>query len=466
MAFTIKLFKFNKKVNSTKTPSNSDTSISLSCNIKTSSSIINPKVEVKTNPIEYNYAYIESFDRYYFINDITYNIGVWVLDLNVDVLASFKNSINSSTQYVLRSYSQYDGKIVDDFYPTIADVTSDVKYLDGNVVMGTNVVIQDYFSRKINTGAFVFGVIGGNTSGITYYVTSYTGLGQLIQAISSYFPSDMTDVSNGIAKQLADPMQYITSVFWYPAAPQESGGYTTIKFGEYSINIQATVINVNDYVKYFNSTVDVPKHPKYLSRGEYLNLSPFSQYILDFKPFGYFNLDTTMLNECSKLALRWYVDFTTGEASLGVYKNGDYSLKLLNADCMYGIPIRLSEVSIDYMGTIGSIISGTSSIASGNIGGIFGSIGSAVQSMTPQPSTKGTSGSFLQQYIYPCIYGTFNDIVDTDDVNNGRPLCSKKVLSSLSGYVQCANAYIEGLISTENEKEKILNYLNGGLYLE
>lgn len=51
----------------------------------------------------FNYMYIPSFDRYYYITDITFLQGKNVqFDCKVDVLMSFQKSIYNSTQYVER----------------------------------------------------------------------------------------------------------------------------------------------------------------------------------------------------------------------------------------------------------------------------------------------------------------------------------------------------------------------------
>ena len=70
--FTIRMYNFNKKLNSTKKPNVVGTSFS--CEMKTSSSILFPVVEIRTSnnnrqiPL-YNYAYIQEFQRYYWIDD-------------------------------------------------------------------------------------------------------------------------------------------------------------------------------------------------------------------------------------------------------------------------------------------------------------------------------------------------------------------------------------------------------------
>lgn len=69
--------------------------ITLSGVLRDESSVSSPSFRIasNTNLSQYNYAYIESFGRYYFMTVTVERTGVWSLDLECDVLESFKNSI-------------------------------------------------------------------------------------------------------------------------------------------------------------------------------------------------------------------------------------------------------------------------------------------------------------------------------------------------------------------------------------
>lgn len=468
------LYKFNKKSNSTAIPSNSTTKIEYdNAQVKSPSSINSPLVQLAkdNDPNGYNYIYIPSFKRYYFVQDITYNLGLWLVSCVTDVLASFRSDILSSTQYILRSSSSYDGNIVDTFYPTTSSVKSSISYLNSDVKMNISgsTLIQDYFTRKITTGGFIIGVLGGNNGGVTYYGTSYTGLKQIVEALTSYVPTDFGDLANGIKRELADPLQYIVSCTWYPYVTNDGGSsYQDMKFGNYSIRVNCGLISENDYVKVFNTTAQVPKHPKANSRGKYLNLSPYSRYRLLFEPFGDVNLDSLDLSDIDTLAFRWWIDYTTGEAKLGIFKDRDYTLNLGYYTTYYGIPIRLTQVSIDTVGLASNVVGGITSLATGNLGSIFSNIIGATESLQPRPNSLGSTGTFLQQFMAPCIYALFTDLVD-DDVNNiGRPLCKKKVLSSLRGYALCGNSVVNYTtnLPLSIEADEVVGLLNSGVFIE
>ena len=118
----INFYTFAKKINSTKQPTGNGTQ--LDCNIKAPSSIINPVLEITTSPISFNYCYIPAFSRYYYINDITFDRGLWVISCSVDVLASYKTTIGNSSCYVTRSSQNFDGDIMDNLYPITSKKTT------------------------------------------------------------------------------------------------------------------------------------------------------------------------------------------------------------------------------------------------------------------------------------------------------------------------------------------------------
>ena len=85
--------------------------ITLSGVLRDESSVISPSFRVasNTNLAQYNYAYIESFGRYYFINGITVErTGVWYLDLKSDALESFKNGILSHDAVIERQENDFN----------------------------------------------------------------------------------------------------------------------------------------------------------------------------------------------------------------------------------------------------------------------------------------------------------------------------------------------------------------------
>ena len=90
---------FSKRENSTKIPA-LDTFTFFDGVFKPQSGILNPTLLLTLqgadgsplNPVNWNYAYIPDFERYYYVKDWVTNNGQWAVFLSVDV-------IGTSTQY-------------------------------------------------------------------------------------------------------------------------------------------------------------------------------------------------------------------------------------------------------------------------------------------------------------------------------------------------------------------------------
>ena len=473
----IVLYKFNKKVNSTAVPSSSDESLTLTCQVKTPSSIITPTVQLAktTSPIGYNYTFIPDWGRYYFIQDITYALGVWVLSLSVDVLASFRSQILNSSQYVLRSASESDGAVIDHNYPTKASSTKGLSY-GGNVTINAGSPVSGYFDGILLTGCYVIQVYSDNSSGVTAYALNQAAFNSLLSNLMSYVPSDMDDVSAGVAKQLWDPLQYIVSVQWFPAFPDKDAGTSrsSINFGGYPISVSGTC-------KSFDPTawdrmfcdISVPKHPD-ASVHPYMQLTPFSNYRLYFEPFGTIELDTTKLYGVNTIRCNWYLEYQKGLAHLTVTDASASTNVIATADAVFGVDIPIAQLTSDYIGAGSSMFEGaaraTANLVTGNIfgavGNVVSSIGQGVASMLPNMTGRGTPGSFL---IFrgesPRIEYQLMDIVGRDPDRFGEPLCQIRTLSSLDGFTVCSDASIESP-ATAAERSRIELFLNSGVFLE
>ena len=66
--------------------------------LKDKSSVVNPVLVLKSETyINFNYAYIPKFQRYYFVDDISvFPNKIYLLTLRCDVLTSFKDDILKS----------------------------------------------------------------------------------------------------------------------------------------------------------------------------------------------------------------------------------------------------------------------------------------------------------------------------------------------------------------------------------
>lgn len=113
--------------------------------LRESTSIIDFSVvlELDTFP-NFNYVYIEIFNRYYFVSDIvSVNKNIWEVSLSCDVLMSYKDAINACTGFVDRNENTYNLLIVDDKLPLKQGQTISTTFVNNTLfddIQGTYVL--------------------------------------------------------------------------------------------------------------------------------------------------------------------------------------------------------------------------------------------------------------------------------------------------------------------------------------
>ena len=184
---TIKFYDFSKRANSTKQPAANSELLSLSSvELKEECSFVNPVIRIKDRvnnivftPNLYNYVYIPLWLRYYFIRDWRYVNGAWEVDLTLDVMASHKTEIGNTTAYISRCASQYNGNIIDSFYPATT-----VKSISKQSV-GSNI-----YHASLPAGCYIVGIVNNassnlNVGAINYYALTTAQLSSLLQYLFS-----------------------------------------------------------------------------------------------------------------------------------------------------------------------------------------------------------------------------------------------------------------------------------------
>lgn len=466
MGFTVKLYTFSKRDNSTKRPGLLD-GTEFSCVLKSGSGIMRPALAfdfgIANDPSNYNYAYIPAFDRYYFIEEWFFDRALWTATLKVDVLATYKTEIGNSSLYILRAAGAHNGNVIDTLYPCKTGCTfdSDVK---------TNSWWSDI--------SWVVGVISknGNMGSMAYYgmstascVTMCTNLidPNLIQNDANF---NNLDASYGLQLSLVDPIQYIKTCMALPVPLTDLANIGTLSaVYAYNWDTQATGYKILQ-APYINKsmTFNISKHPDTNSRGNYVNAAPYTNISLTIPPFGVIDIDTSVTCNATTLDVLVRIDPITGKGILTVSCN---NITLNRVEAQLGVPISLSSVTRNYVGAAAGLagaVGSLASVAAGNIAGVaggIGSIGNAITSIMPRASTVGTTGGFASGMGDFRLDHQFFRPVDDDNTHNGRPLCDVRQISTLSGYmlVQDGDVAITG---TSAEDAAVRNYLEGGFYYE
>lgn len=469
MAFTVKLYTFSKRDNSTKRPL-STAGTEFSCVLKSGSGIMRPTLSfdfgIASDPSQYNYAYIATFDRYYFIEEWYFDRALWTATLKVDVLATYKTEIGNSSLYILRAAGAHDGNVIDTLYPCKAGCSFD----------------RDTKNNPWNTTPVpVIGVIGkgGVFGSMNYYAMDPSDPTELNTLLSKLLtPTEIInagndfndiDASNALQLSLVDPIQYIKTCVMIPVTLTD---ITAIDAAA-GIDVYSWTFSTGRKIHpasriYKNYSFTLKKHPDTAARGNYVNSAPYTKMTLTIPPYGCIDIDTSVTCNASTLDVDVEIDPTNGKGILVIKCN---NIVLNRLEAQIGVPVSLSSVTRDYIGAASSAISAVGGVVSaglGNIGGLFsaaGSIGNAVEALMPRAQTIGSTGSFVANRGDFRLDYQFMRPVDDDNTHNGRPLCDVRQISSLSGYMLIQDGDV-AITGTSAEDAAVRNYLESGFYYE
>lgn len=124
--------------------------VELTGTLREGCSIIDPVIKISdtnfnnANAAVCNYAKVDEFGRYYYVNDIVSEGKFWIIHMHVDVLASFQTQLKSLEAVIARQEKIYNLNLQDGLFKTYQ-----------------NPHMQVYqFPNGFNTQQFVFAVSG------------------------------------------------------------------------------------------------------------------------------------------------------------------------------------------------------------------------------------------------------------------------------------------------------------------
>lgn len=506
----IYLYTFSKNTASTKLPT-ADTAFEVTGTLIEDCDLVRPTIYInfgKTSAPAYNYMYIPEFSRYYWIDSWTWTSGLWRATAHVDFMASWKTNIGNHTEYILRSAAASDGDICDNYYPTKAGIT----------ITYTDITGPAAWSKYYKDGTYILGVIGANAvqslgGAATYYIFDQDGIKSFFNTLLSnidWANISVDEISQNLQKAIFNPIDYIVSCMWFPwkIDVPPSGELDSIPLGWWTLPANCALLSRNDSLTNYVWTANIPKHPQAASRGNYLNLSPYSRYLFWGSPFGTVPLDSTLLAGRNKLRIEKTVDYITGIGMLNIAVDDvvtGNSQHVALQTAQVGIPIQIAQITADYfqaitetVGTIGNIASGAAfgaanaSKGMGLIGGVAGGlvgaaesaisspvlaaaamgasggvagIAGAVEAAFAQVRSGSTTGTNIGYQYTDHVIGYFTPIVAEDNEHLGRPLCQRRKISTLPGFIMTLGCDIE-FPGTAEEVEAVKQQMDTGFYYE
>lgn len=461
-------YQFAKRTNSTKLPSGGQ---GFGIDLKAPCNIIDPEIKIATqsDPTGFNYCYLPTFSRYYWVKNWTYSDALWTASLTVDTLASYRDQIGNSTEYVTRSSAQYDGTISDGLYPASAKVQS------------VTTAFQGGFAETISGGFFVIGLIAkaANSIGaITYAVMTPTNAKKLSAKLLtdvSYLSIDNTEISDSLTKVLFNPYQYIVSCNYFPFDIAKLTAHlplvSSVDVGWWSIDVPCWILGDNNKLTK-SVSVSIPKHPQAASRGGYCNASPYTDYTIFLQPFGVIPLDASKLWGAVTLSIQYMVDLFTGDSILRIFTDANQLVHETTAQL--GVPIQLSNITFDIPSGSGGLLHTGIAAAFGGIqaalsGGSFSDVGNgilnAAQATNADVASKGATGSTIAFDSVPYMVARFKILTDDNNTDHGRPLCKRVQISTIPGYIMVDDPDI-ALTATAEEIDSVKSYMKNGFFYE
>lgn len=503
MSFNVNFYTFSKKQRSTAVPSG--TGKTVSCHANQTLDILAPEIILDWRqesglPTVYNYARISDFGRWYWITGWRNDGGIWSASLKVDPLASWKSNIGNSSLYVYRSSSSYNGRIADTMYPPIARFRRFKINLPRMWSYGGDTALV-----TANGGFYILGITGQGAT--EYYAFTYANLNAFLTSLfaDSYYNAvlahyDATEFTE--AKVAIDPMQYISSIRFWPCGLASPGTAWALHFTGIvgsipvgPVNVSATAMKFTAVGAYpdqtsYNTTyydLDITAsdfvHPQAQERGDFLNLAPWTQIEFVYPPWGIIELNPADLLDCDYLRMRITADIRSGSALLTLSTLTSYTnsygqtvtreMIIARSVAQVGVNCPLSKyqqtgtgASTKVQGAINAAKDVVMSAGLNTIGALKDLVSTAeLNGLIPHLSVVGSEGSGASMSGDP-VLSIVQQYASQDDLAAlGRPLMDIRQLSQIPGYIK-ADPDELAVPCTDAELSEIRESIAGGFFYE
>ena len=486
---TINLYNFQKRQNSTKQPTG--TGLTKTGEFNTPLDVLHPSITVQDPgsiiSSGYNYAYITSLGRYYWIDRITaLSASLCQLDMSVDVLASYKTDIGSSSHYILRCASFSNGDVADYLYPLESS-----KHCETDSI--SSIPWYQAGGYNLSDGWYIIGINNADSGAVgstSFYALNEAAFQELrynLFSSTTWTQMQFSQIEPQLYKSLFNPMQYIVSCMWFPVKPDTTGTTTVsqLSMGFFDAdpftNVASECFKMNGMTLHGSFDLAEHTHPLASTRGRYLNKTPFLTRTLYIPVVGSIELDTGKIIGTSALpTIYWHIDFISGEARIQVICNQNDGALVGEGCGQLGINVSLAQQTQDIVG----FGAGIATAFSGGMSGIFGlltgngsevgngiasaasGIASAASALAPNVSSLPGNASLICGDILPLDVTSYVFPVNDDNTDRGRPYCEIAQISTMSGYIMCGDANISFSKALRPEQDMIINYLNGGFFYE
>lgn len=468
---TAKLYTLSKRHNSTLQPTGgTDADIYL----KGGSDFLTPVFTMQFSGYP-TYNYVEFNGRYYFITGIkSVRDDLYDLYCKVDVLATYKSVIQSTSAYVLY-YTHTNTEISD---KRLATKTTQVTQSDNGA-----------FSEFGKGSCYVVSVIGENR--VTQYAISLSDLQDIVsQSFLTTLENQITNLTLPAVDSLIDFAQFIVDLlstevmsltyigkisevikncYVLPIRYSAWGGSgEMIYIGKTSSGKSGYVLGSSERILHDSATVNIPWQATDWRRN-----APYHEIYLYIPCIGLTTISPSDVIDETAIHVDMTLDKLSGDVIINV---GTASKVLAQYTTNVAVNYPIGSSNVDPAQAITTIAGAAGAIS----GAINPAIGAAIAGLglanviQPQAMSIGSNGggAFLGLVGYTgykvYCFTIFHDTTVTPSsvsAIKGEPFNGVMSLSGISGYVQTQDASVSGSM-LDDERNEINALLDGGIYIE
>lgn len=462
--------------------------------------------------VDCNYAYIEKFNRYYYItNIISLNSKLYRLKLKCDVLMSFKNIIKEQTCLVSRNEFEYSNfikdslltnefrKDVQEYTPNNLDEAHSVSFNGRSLIVTTiytkevselkdqyiDLLSNPYLPPLYQTGRSAL-LLGGNNSKYVQAMeemtisNSQTNLLNTLNVMTSFI------ITN------SDLKDYVLSAMIFP----------------FNVGNDLTPVgDIQDFV-IKDDTIWGSTKPDLKSRklkggclppllhyvfkinsdfSSFKDFEPYTKYEVLIPFYGWVDLPAKLI--ANKKIYVWYlVDPSSTNATVNV-ANEDSQL-IFTGNCQIGVNVPITQTNYqevertttgNFLNALMGEVSSAIMVAMGGnpISTMFG-ITSSIKTLSqfaanelnnvPTASCNASNGGYTSVWSVHTPRVRITKVVYNDETGlahlQGKPLNVVKKLSTLKGFTQIGEKHLKGFdTATKTEIDEIDSLLDKGIIL-
>lgn len=466
----VTFYQFNKKVNSTKTPTSDGITIN-AVYYKEITDIDNPSLQLRSLDFNGNYNYAKIGSNFYFINGVeSMTNNIWRVHLKLDLLATYKTSILDTTAFVTRAGNNYNKFLIDDFNSPIAKVKR-------TVLQAPHV---DFY--ETGEGCYILEVINSLTGAVNSgFNAAYILTADQMQELAEKLMTDQSLLEE-LQKIFQAPIESVISCHWLPlnynmVCVQTGSVSTNVYLGAYDTGMNAYLVGLN----FMENQSDFDLSP-YIT-DNYLRNPRYTDILLCIPYVGTVAIDVRQMIEASDgsanskiLKVRICVDVRSGKQLVMIVPQSYPNAPINSFETIIREDRALSSAGQNIAPSLYSAAAAIpmATMGAGWLAGSLASLStSLVESLRTNYSSVGTSGgSAFEGYgtACRCIIIQREKAFEPSDENVrksiGLPLNKAVLLSSLGNcFVQTINASVS-IPGFYEETLAINSMLNGGIYIE